>query len=100
MDSPNFHIDHCDIDSTGNNPSNVSVGCWTPCEDERLRAAVRKHGTKWNIIAGEVESRNGEQCAKRWKNALNPDLDHSPWTEEEVSCPVEPGLFRVSGAKI
>jgi hypothetical protein len=63
----------------------VKTGTWLPVEDERLRMAVAKHGTRWVSVAGEVGTRNGDQCAKRWSENLNPELDHSPWTQEEVS---------------
>ncbi|KAJ5086897.1 hypothetical protein NUU61_008204 [Penicillium alfredii] len=61
----------------------INMGSWTLAEDERLRAAVTKYGTKWKTLAQAVGSRNGEQCAKRWRNALNPVLDHGPWADRE-----------------
>ncbi len=61
----------------------LNVGTWMPAEDDRLREAVAKHGTRWVVVASEVGTRNGDQCAKRWNENLNPELDHSPW------CPVE-----------
>jgi hypothetical protein len=64
--------------------SPLKKGNWLPAEDQRLRNGVAKHGTRWVLVAGEVVSRNGDQCAKRWKEKLNPELDHSPWTSEEV----------------
>ena len=60
-------------------------GTWLPAEDDRLRVAIAKHGTRWVAVAGEVGTRNGDQCAKRWNAKLNPELDHSPWSPEEVS---------------
>ena len=63
----------------------VKNGTWLPAEDVRLRDAVARYGTRWVRVAGEVGTRNGDQCAKRWNENLNPDLDHSPWTPEEVS---------------
>lgn len=62
----------------------LKKGNWLPEEDEQLREGVAKHGTRWVLVAGEVGTRNGDQCAKRWKDKLSPDLDHSPWTREEV----------------
>lgn len=54
-------------------------------EDDRLRAAVAQHGTKWPVVSKQVETRTSDQCSKRWKQVLDPNLDHSPWTLEEVS---------------
>ncbi|KAI0601740.1 hypothetical protein F4775DRAFT_539019 [Biscogniauxia sp. FL1348] len=68
-------------------PQNLSAvfntGTWSPAEDGRLKEAVAKHGTRWVIVATEVGTRNGDQCSKRWKENLNPDLDHSPWSSWE-----------------
>ncbi|KAH8427411.1 SANT/Myb-like DNA-binding domain-containing protein [Aspergillus melleus] len=63
----------------------IKRGTWLPAEDTRLREAVAKYGPRWVLVANEVGSRNGDQCAKRWNENLNPELDHSPWTPEEVS---------------
>ncbi|KAI1488821.1 hypothetical protein F5X96DRAFT_49592 [Biscogniauxia mediterranea] len=63
--------------------SSLNTGTWLPEEDDQLRAAVAKHGTKWTAVAAEVGTRNGEQCAKRWNDKLRPDLDHGAWTTEE-----------------
>ena len=60
-------------------------GIWSPSEDERLRTAVNRYGTKWARVAHEVQTRNGDQCSKRWSHSVNPSLDRSPWTEEEAS---------------
>ena len=62
----------------------INVGRWSTAEDERLKEAVIKHGTRWIAVAPEVGTRNSEQCAKRWNDNLNPDLDHSFWSVEEV----------------
>ncbi|KAB8236577.1 SANT/Myb-like DNA-binding domain-containing protein [Aspergillus alliaceus] len=70
-------------------PSQQNVirnGKWLPAEDARLREAVAAHGTRWIIVASVVGTRNGDQCAKRWNENLNPELDHSPWTPEEDAC--------------
>ncbi|KAI5927876.1 hypothetical protein F4810DRAFT_161166 [Camillea tinctor] len=66
-----------------NIPATFNTGTWSPAEDGRLREAVAKHGTRWVIVASEVGTRNGDQCSKRWKENLNPDLDHSPWSPWE-----------------
>lgn len=54
-------------------------------EDDQLRAAVAKHGTKWRVVSKEVRTRTSDQCSKRWKQVLDPNLDHSPWSPAEVS---------------
>lgn len=43
------------------------------------------HGTRWSKIAQVVGTRNGDQCWKRWYDCLDPQIDKSPWTPEEVS---------------
>ncbi|KAB8238948.1 Homeodomain-like protein [Aspergillus alliaceus] len=62
---------------------NTNFGSWMDAEDGRLRAAVARHGTKWPIVSKEVGTRTSDQCSKRWKHVLDPNLDHSPWTLEE-----------------
>lgn len=77
------HHHHSQPQPRRRNP--VKTGTWLPVEDVRLREAVAKYGAQWVRVAGEVGTRNGDQCAKRWNENLNPELDHGPWTPEEVS---------------
>jgi hypothetical protein len=65
--------------------ADVNKGPWTPDEDARLYNAVKAHGTKWVLVASQVETRNGDQCSKRWNNTVNPEIDHSSWTKGEVN---------------
>lgn len=58
----------------------VNTGTWSAAEDGRLQEAVTRHGKRWTAVANLVGTRNGEQCAKRWNEHVNPELDHSPWT--------------------
>ncbi|KAF9631053.1 SANT domain DNA binding protein [Lasiodiplodia theobromae] len=58
-------------------------GSWEPSEDQRLAIGVKEHGQQWPLVAEEVGTRSADQCAKRWHHSLNPDLDHSKWTQEE-----------------
>ena len=73
----------------------LNVGTWMPAEDEKLKEAVAKHGTRWVVVASEVGTRNGDQCAKRWNENLNPDLDHSPWCAVEVGLLIPYPLFAI-----
>ncbi|KAL4981873.1 hypothetical protein BDW68DRAFT_192616 [Aspergillus falconensis] len=61
----------------------VKKGPWTEAEDARLRKAIERHGTKWAVVASVVGTRLPDQCSKRWSHAINPDIDHSPWTPQE-----------------
>lgn len=66
--------------------TSIKTGTWTPAEDDRLREAVARYGTRWVAIASDVGTRNGDQCAKRWNQNLDPKLDHSAWSLEEVGA--------------
>ncbi|OJJ86668.1 uncharacterized protein ASPGLDRAFT_23832 [Aspergillus glaucus CBS 516.65] len=63
--------------------TNTNYGSWTDKEDERLHMAIGQHGTKWALVAQAVGTRSSEQCSKRWNDVLNPDLNRSPWTDED-----------------
>lgn len=62
----------------------LNTGAWSEVEDRCLKEGVSKHGTRWIAVAEHVGTRNGEQCAKRWKDNVRPGLDHSPWSPEQV----------------
>ena len=49
----------------------------------QLIELVRKHGTKWTIIAAHLKGRVGKQCRERWHNQLDPLIRKETWTEEE-----------------
>ncbi|KAK4186757.1 hypothetical protein QBC35DRAFT_386543 [Podospora australis] len=61
----------------------LKKGLWDPEEDQRLQAAVEKHGLRWPLIAAEVGFRSPDQCSKRWQYGLDPRLKHREWTSEE-----------------
>ncbi|KAL2831498.1 hypothetical protein BDW59DRAFT_157924 [Aspergillus cavernicola] len=67
----------------GTAAAKVKKGPWTQAEDERLRRAIERYGTKWAVVASVVGSRLPDQCSKRWSHAINPEIDHSPWTPQE-----------------
>lgn len=63
---------------------------WTPEEDEAIKNLVAKYGTKsWSIISDNIikdysiVGRTGKQCRERWHNHLDPNINKTPWTEEE-----------------
>ncbi len=62
----------------------IRKGTWMREEDEKLRQAVELYGARWSKIAEMVGTRNGDQCWKRWYDCLDPRIDKSPWTAEEV----------------
>ena len=50
-----------------------------------LRAVVAREGsTDWVAVATHIAGRTGAQCRHRWKDVLDPAIDKSPWTAEEV----------------
>lgn len=91
LSPPASCIDPYMMDHRTISPSNDShrIGSWSLSEDQRLRHAVDRFAMNWGVVARVVGTRNGEQCSKRWKNALNPHLDLGPWTNDEVSTTCE-----------
>ncbi|KAE9406212.1 hypothetical protein BT96DRAFT_744806, partial [Gymnopus androsaceus JB14] len=62
----------------------TTKGAWTEEEDEQLKAGVEAYGaSRWSKVAQMVDGRNSDQCAKRWKDSLDPAIDHSKWSLEE-----------------
>ncbi|KAE9387421.1 hypothetical protein BT96DRAFT_488001 [Gymnopus androsaceus JB14] len=62
--------------------SDVVKGGWAPEEDERLVRAIEKYGTRWSLVAACVDTRNSDQCAKRWCDTLNPSILRTRWSAE------------------
>lgn len=59
-------------------------GPWTKEEDDKVIDLVARHGVKsWSFIARQLKGRLGKQCRERWYNHLNPDINKTPWSEEE-----------------
>ncbi|EAX88873.1 Myb-like DNA-binding domain containing protein [Trichomonas vaginalis G3] len=54
-------------------------------EDEQLTYLVESIGDDldWKAIASKMPDRTPRQCKERWTNYLAPNLDKSPWKEEE-----------------
>lgn len=62
----------------------ISKGRWSQIEDQRLFQGVQKYGTNWVRVAAIVRTRNPDQCATHWGQALNPAIDYSDWSDAEV----------------
>lgn len=57
---------------------------FTPSEDNKLKQFVQMVGDKdWELISQMMENRNPRQCMERWNKYLSPDINRSPWTDEE-----------------
>jgi len=61
-----------------------SRGAWTEEEDHRLASAVAVYGHSWTSVSEAVGTRSPDQCAKHWTNALDPEISHGGWTDQEV----------------
>ncbi|RIA96913.1 hypothetical protein C1645_707567 [Glomus cerebriforme] len=68
---------------------NLRKGPWTEEEDDLLRKAVEKHNRVWCKVAESIPGRTDDQCAKRWKECLDPDIDHTEWTDQEDALLIE-----------
>lgn len=68
--------------------SSLVKGSWTESEDERMWTAVQKHGPQWVSVAQDVRTRNPDQCSSHWSQTLNPDIDVSEWSLQDV-CDME-----------
>ncbi|KAI8378011.1 uncharacterized protein BYT42DRAFT_364731 [Radiomyces spectabilis] len=61
----------------------LKKGAWTDEEDQLLREGVVKYPNQWSKIADMLEGRTDDQCAKRWRESLDPSIDRSDWTPED-----------------
>ena len=62
----------------------VTKKMWTKEEDEIIVKFVEQYGTKnWTRLAVSLPGRVGKQCRERWRNHLDPNVKHSPWTDQE-----------------
>jgi len=57
---------------------------WTEEDDRIVCEHVKIHGPRrWSLITKVLPGRVGKQCRERWHHHLNPDVNKSPWTEED-----------------
>ncbi|KAJ3680737.1 hypothetical protein LUZ60_017015 [Juncus effusus] len=63
----------------------LNKGSWTPEEDMRLIAHIRKYGhSNWRALPKQAGLlRCGKSCRLRWINYLRPDLKRGNFTNEE-----------------
>ncbi|CAG8433753.1 11078_t:CDS:2 [Ambispora gerdemannii] len=58
-------------------------GPWTPEEDDLLTKGYEQYRGKWSLIAKNIPGRTDDQCAKRWRESLNPEICKQQWTAKE-----------------
>ncbi|KAJ2500020.1 hypothetical protein GGH96_003058 [Coemansia sp. RSA 1972] len=58
-------------------------GPWTAEEDDLLRQRVTQFPSQWSRVAEGIPGRTDDQCAKRWRESLDPEIDRSKWTPQE-----------------
>ncbi|KAK1308731.1 hypothetical protein QJS10_CPA09g00994 [Acorus calamus] len=63
----------------------LKKGSWTPSEDMRLVAYIRRHGhVNWRALPKQAGLlRCGKSCRLRWINYLRPDIKRGNFTVEE-----------------
>ena len=70
---------HYSLDSRHN------IGNWASDKDEKLQLGMQQYGQRWARVAEIVQTRNGDQCLRRWRNCLDPSTNRAPWTTKEDS---------------
>ena len=50
------------------------TGRWTSEEDAILLESVAKYGKRWYEVARALPGRTDDQCAKRFKEAVDPSI--------------------------
>ncbi|KAF9952358.1 hypothetical protein BGZ72_006333 [Mortierella alpina] len=61
----------------------LKKGAWTEEEDHLLRTGVQMFKGQWSKIAERIPGRTDDQCAKRWRESLDPLIDRAAWTSED-----------------
>lgn len=67
-------------------------GQWQDHEDaivvEAVSSSSEQPFTRWSDLAQKLPGRVGKQIRDRWVNHLNPNINHMPFSREDVSCMV------------
>ncbi|KAJ2695366.1 hypothetical protein GGH99_000156, partial [Coemansia sp. RSA 1285] len=58
-------------------------GPWTQEEDDMLRQRVAQFPSQWSRVAEGIPGRTDDQCAKRWRESLDPEIERGKWKPEE-----------------
>ncbi|PWN39183.1 hypothetical protein IE81DRAFT_295225, partial [Ceraceosorus guamensis] len=62
----------------------IKKGTWSRSEDEALLRGHELWGPWWSKVAQEhVINRTGDQCAKRFKDVLDPSINKREWSQHE-----------------
>ncbi|KAG0262986.1 hypothetical protein BG011_009484 [Mortierella polycephala] len=61
----------------------LKKGPWSEEEDHLLKTGVQKFKGQWSKIAERIPGRTDDQCAKRWRESLDPRIDRAEWTPED-----------------
>ncbi|KAF8935143.1 hypothetical protein BGZ58_005208 [Dissophora ornata] len=61
----------------------LKKGPWTEEEDHLLKTGVQMFKGQWSKIAERIPGRTDDQCAKRWREGLDPLIDRAAWTQED-----------------
>lgn len=66
---------------------NFNRGAWSAEEDARLKdfmnSTLKPDKNIWAAAARYIKTRKPDQCSKRWKDALDPNIVRTEWTKEE-----------------
>ena len=55
----------------------------------------------WAAASKVIKTRKPDQCSKRWKDALDPNIKHTPWTADEDATLAEAyGVYGTSWSEI
>lgn len=61
----------------------LKKGPWTEEEDHLLKTGVQMYKGQWSKIAERIPGRTDDQCAKRWREGLDPLIDRAAWTSDD-----------------
>ncbi|KAF9438760.1 hypothetical protein BGZ76_005066 [Entomortierella beljakovae] len=61
----------------------LKKGPWTEDEDRLLMTGVQMFRGQWSRIAERIPGRTDDQCAKRWREGLDPRIDRAAWTPDD-----------------